>query len=231
MSSMIMKSQKTDLRGRTLIIVIALFGVIFQLDAQTDQLKNLPQYLFPEFRKSTIKMTKGEEMVLMVNYNIVTEKMIAHQNSKLYEVPNKAMVDTVIVGSRKFVPDDKGFFEVLSEGTIPLLIQYSGKIAQPGKPAGYGGTSQLSNTKSYIPQDMGSGVFNVRLPEDVIVNAEYTYWMSINNEKFSFVNERQFMKIFAGKETEIKKFIRENKIKFENSDDVVKLSLFCADLK
>ena len=166
----------------------------------------------------------------MVNYNIVTEKMIAHQNNKLYEVLNKAMVDTVIVGKRKFVPDVKGFYEVLSEGPMPLFFQYTGKIAQPGKPAGYGGTSQLSNTKSFIPQDMGSGVFNVRLPEDVIVNTEYFYWISINNEKFRFQNERQFLKIFSGKEPEIKKFIKENKVKFENTEDVIKLAGFCSKL-
>lgn len=114
---------------------------------------------------------------------------------------------------------------------MPLFIQYTGKIAQPGKPAGYGGTSQLSNTKSYIPLDMGSGVFNKRLPEDVIVNAEYFYWISINNEMFSFNNERQFLKIFPGKESAIKKFIKENRIKFENTEDVIKIALFCGELK
>jgi hypothetical protein len=226
-----MKLNKSNLGRRTLILVLTLSGIILNLDAQTDPLKNLPQYLFPDFAKGIIKMSKGEELVLMVNYNIVTEKMIAHQNDRLYEVPNKAMVDSVIVGSRRFIPEGRGFYEVLYDGPIPLFIQYTGKIAQPGKPAGYGGTSQLSNTKSYIPLDMGSGVFNVRLPEDVIVDAEYFYWISINNEKISFQNERQFMKIFPGKEGEIKKFIKEKRVKFENTEDVRNLTAFCAEFK
>lgn len=226
-----MRKLKSGIITRTLILFITLSGIILNLDAQTGPLKNLPQYLFPDFVKCVIKMKKGEELVLMVNYNILTEKMIALQNEKLYEVPNKVMVDTVIVGKRKFVPDGKGFNEVLSEGKIPLFIQYKGKITQPGKPAAYGGTSQLSNTKSYVPLDMSSGVFNKQLPQDVIVDSEYFYWISINNEMSSFNNERQFLKIFPGKEVSIKKFLKENRIKFENTEDVIKLTSFCGELK
>lgn len=106
-----MRKLKSGVKTRTLVLMITLSCIILNLNAQSDQLKNLPQYLFPDFVKSVIKMKKGEELVLMVNYNIVTEKMIAHQNDKLYEVPNKVMVDSVIAGTRKFVPDGKDFMK------------------------------------------------------------------------------------------------------------------------
>jgi hypothetical protein len=74
----------------------------------------------------------------------------------------------------------------------------------------------------------GGQVFNMKLSEDIIVKVDPIYWVKKENDKFSFVNERQFLKVFPGKEKEIKAFIKENHVKFEKQDDVIKLVQFCS---
>ena len=39
-----------------------------------------------------------------------------------------------------------------------------------------------------------------------------------------FANERQFLKLFPDHETELKQFIKQNKIKFDKVPDVMKLA-------
>ena len=76
---------------------------------------------------------------------------------------------------------------------------------------------------------MGGGqVYNMKLPEDLIIKSAPVFLISINNNNFSFVNERQFLKLFPGKEKEIKSLIKKNRLKFENPMDMIRLVQYCS---
>jgi hypothetical protein len=170
----------------------------------------------------------------MMNYNVITEKMVFLQKNQVYDLLNQQNVDTIIMNSMKFVPVGNAFHEVILRGPVNLYIQHKGKIQDPGKPAAYGGTSQVSSS-TYLERvdfgNSGNSIYNKKLPEELIVEPSTIYWISFNNNKFSFTNERQFLKIFPGKEGEIKKFIKGHpRFKFENSEDVIKLVMFSYDL-
>jgi hypothetical protein len=217
---------------RRSIMTILLLSLVLQVRAQSDEIKNLAQFLFPQFSKSILKMKTGKDLTLMLNYNVVTELIVFIQKDQVFDLLNPETVDTVIMNSRLFIPVGKIFHEVLLEGPIDLFLQYKGSILDPPRPAGYGGTSQVSNSTNISRITMGNGtaVYNMPLPEDFSVKLELIYWINLNENKFSFVNERQFLKIFKGKETEIKKYIKDNHLKFENTPDVVKLVGYCSEL-
>jgi hypothetical protein len=217
---------------RKCIMTIALSFLILQINAQTDKYENLPQFLFPQFAKSVLKMKAGKDISLMLNYNIVTEKMIFLQKDQVFELLNPESVDTALTHSKRFIPVGKVFYEVLIDTPVALFVQHKGKIVDPGKPSAYGGTSQVSSS-TYITKlvmNNGSGVFNMALPDDLEISAEQVFWIRLENEKYGFENERQYLKIFQGKESEIKKFIKTNDIKFANPADVIKLVNYCSGL-
>jgi len=224
-----MKLIKSAIIRRLVILSIVLFSTIIDLNAQSEQFRNLAQFLFPEFSKSIVKMKVGKDLTLMLNYNIVTEKMVFIQKDKVYDMLNPEAVDTAIISSRKFIPAGKAFYEVILEGPLNLYVQHKGNIVEPGKPAAYGGTSQVSSSTSLSRIDMGGGqVYNMKLPEDLIIKSAPVFLISINNNNFSFVNERQFLKLFPGKEKEIKSFIKKNRLKFENPMDMIRLVQYCS---
>jgi len=214
-----------------LMFGIILFSTTFNLHAQSEEFQNLPQYLFPEFSTSTIKMKIGTDRILILNYNIVTEKMVFFQKNQVFDLVNPETVDTAILNNRKFIPVDKVFYEVIIERPISLFIEHKGKIMEPGKPAAYGGTSQVSSSNYVSNIQMNSSVYNLKLPGDLIIKTESVFWIIINGNKYNFVNERQFDKIFQGKEKEIRSFIKSNHLKFENPLDVKKLVQFCIGFK
>jgi hypothetical protein len=227
-----MKHYKSVPICRKVITGIALLSIVLNLNAQSEQVQNLPQFLLPDFSKSILKMKAGKDLTLMLNYNIVTEKMVFLQRGQVFDLIDQGSVDTIIMNSRIFVPVEKIFHEILIEKPVPLFIQHKGKVEEPGRPAAYGGTSQVSSSTYLSRVEVGGGgaVFNMKLPGDIIIKPEPVYWISMNGSKFSFGNERQFLKIFRGKEKEIKAYIKQNRLKFDNSVDIINLVQYSSGL-
>lgn len=210
----------------TAIGIFLLIGIIKTLpvNSQTNTDGSSPQYLYPEFTKSKVLMKNGQIQYIVLNYNTVSEKMVFQRDDQLYDMVNPEMVDTVFLQDSRFVPAGKVFYKVLLVAPVAFFVQYKGEILSPGTPAGYGGTSQVSNTKNLSSVQLSSGYYNLKLPTDFTVKTELMYWIRNNGKMVSFVNERQFLKLYPDEETELKQFIKQNKIKFDRLPDMVKLA-------
>jgi hypothetical protein len=206
--------------------VLLLFTALSLL-AQTNSDGSSPQFLYSEFTTGKVKMKNGKIQTTSLNYNTVSEKMVYEKNGDLYDMINTELIDTVFLQNSKFIPVEKVFHEVLLAATISLFVQHKGEILPPGTPAGYGEPSQVSNTKLMSSVQLSSGYYNLKLPADFIVKVDPVYWIRKDSVMYSFVNERQFLKIFPGKEPELKQFIKQSKIKFDKEIDLLKLIEHC----
>jgi hypothetical protein len=214
------------------ILTTVLFtGFPIILSGQTKSDGTMPQYLFPEFSKCEVRMKNGEIQSTVMNYNIVTESMVFTRDSKYYNMTNLEMVDTVYLNDSKFVPSGKIFYEVLLSGPIDLFIQNKGDLLPAGKPVGYGGTSQLANSKYLSTIKLSSGEFNLELPADYTVRASSVCWIRKNNEMLSFTNEKQYLKLFPDKAEGIKEFIKKNRLKFDNYADLIQIVRYSSGLE
>lgn len=206
-------------------IILVVLGLILTLPlkSQTTSDGSAPQFLFANFTEGIVRLKNGNSQKVKLNYNTVSEKMVYEKEDKLYDMVNTEMIDTVFLQGSKFVPIGKIFHEALLVAPISLFVQHKGDLIPPGTPAGYGGTSQVSNTKMMSSVQLSGGYYNLKLPDDYQVKTESVYWIRKDSVYNSFVNERQFMKLFPGKEGDFKKFIKENKIKFDKRSNIVSL--------
>ena len=217
-----------NIRLNLTVTIYLLIGVILTLpvNAQTNADGDSPQFLYTDFTKSKVRMKNGQIQYIVLNYNTVSEKMVFQRDDQLYDMVNTEMVDTVFLQNSRFVPAGKVFYEVLYAAPVSFFVQYQGELLPPGTPAGYGGTSQVSNTKNLSSVQLSSGYYNLKLPTDYTVKTNLLYWIRKDGNMYSFANERQFLKLFPDKETELKKIIKQNKIKFDRLPDMVKLAEF-----
>lgn len=212
------------------IMMVLILSLSLPLKSQTTPDGSAPQFLFPDFTMGKVKMKNGRSQTTVLNYNTVSEKMVYEKDGNLYDMVNTEMMDTVFVQNSKFVPVGKVFYEVLLVAPISLFVQHKGDLLPPGTPAGYGGTSQVSNTKQMTSVQLSSGYYNLKLPADYIVKANPVYWIRKDNIIYSFINEKQFLKIFPGKEGELKQFIKQNRIKFDKLSNLIRLFEHCNEL-
>ena len=136
-----MKYPKIHPISKRVIFAIALSCIAMQLTAQPDSISNLPQFLYPGFARSIVKLKSGEKRTAMMNYNTVTEKMTFYQNGALLNINNPEAADTIFLQNAKFVFHENGFYEVLVNAPISLYIQHKSNITFSGKPAAYGTSS------------------------------------------------------------------------------------------
>jgi len=210
----------------TIIFLIIVLSISLQAEAQTTSEGTSHQFLYSDFLSSKVKMRNGQIHVLNLNYNTISEMMVYQKDDKLYDLANPEMTDTVFLGKSKFVPAGRVFYEVLLLAPVPLFVQYKGELVDPGTPAGYGVNSKVSNTKSIQTFEMLRNNVNRKIPSDYEVKTDLIYWFRKGGSTFSFINEKQFLKVFPDNESELKQFIKQNRIKFDRPSDIIKLAVY-----
>jgi|WetSurMetagenome_2_1015567.scaffolds.fasta_scaffold115668_1 hypothetical protein len=209
-------------------ILIIISGT--QVKSQNDAGKNFQQFLFPAFTKSVVKTKNGKENIILLNYNMVSEKMVFEQKEKYYDLINPELVDTAYIQNRKFVPHEKEFIEVAVTGEFPFYIQHKANLQAPPRPGAYGTTSELTSSNYLDGMQTNTGYVNFKLPEGYTVRSSPFYWIRKGEEWVKINSEKQVPKLFPDKENRIKTFIKENRIKSDRIEDMVKLGRFCNGL-
>jgi hypothetical protein len=181
----------------------------------------LVQYVFDQFLPGNIKMKSGETYDRVLNYNIVTNEMIFENNGKYLAIANPENVDTVTISQRKFIYLNNKFYEIIFNSKMPLLLEYTATVKEPGTSTGYGitsNTASASSLKSLISQ---GGSYTLQLPNGYTVIPGYEYWIMKNGQLEKAGNERQLIKIFPQKKDAIKGFVQKNQTNFSKREDII----------
>jgi hypothetical protein len=211
---------------RVLKYTLAVIGGTISLlsYSQSNADGTMPQYYFSSFSEATILMKNGQTQSQALNYNTLTGMMVFRKGDKLYDITNQETIDTVYIEKCKFVPVGKNFYEVAYSGRLySYFIQHTGNLAQPGKPVGYGGTSQLSSSSYVSTANLTGMQWNIALPKDYEVVPSSVYWIRAGNAWFDFETEKQLLKLFPDKSSQMKEFLRANKIRIDKPESVAKL--------
>ena len=209
------------------IVLCFLFADLY---GQTESPNPLPQFLFPDFTKSLVKMKDGRQMTANLNYNMVDEEMIFDQKGVFMALDKPQEIDTVYLQNRKFIPVEEAFYEVLSQGMVTIFIQHKSRYSQKGTPTAYGLTTKTAGPTKVLSMQVGNQVRQIELPEDVEVSPATVYWLGYKNGMYKFTTEKQFLKIFPENESKLKEFLKTNKIDIKSREDLIKLGTFCNSL-
>ena len=204
------------------LLALGLFS--FNVGAQANSDGSSPQFLFPEFIKGEVKMLNGRSQFAILNYNTVSEKMVYKQDDKIYDMIGIENIDTIFIYKSMFIPVGKLFHEVLVKDSMSLFVQHKGVLLPPGKPVGFGGTSQVSSSTYLSSVQLSSGYYNLALPADYEVKVDPVYWVRKDGRMMSYISEKQFLRLFPEEEADLKKFIKQNKIRFDRIPDMVKVA-------
>jgi len=186
----------------------------------------LKHYLFPEFVKGTVLKKNGMKNTTLLNYNSLTEEMIFENNGVKLALSQLDMIDTVFVNGLKFVIINNKFFELVYQSKYTLFAEHKCSIKDPGKPAGYGGTSQTSATTSYSSYFSGGQAYELKLPDGFQTKPYDNYWLQRDGTLTKFISLRQLSKIFIDKEDLFNSYVKMQKVKYEDKSSLIDLIKF-----
>lgn len=199
------------------------------MKAQTDTVTYPEQFLFPHFATAKVMMKGGKDFDMILNYNIVFEKVVIVQKNLICDLSNTGSVDTIYLLNRKFVPAGQVFYELLIEKPFVLFVQHRSNVSLPPKMDSYGKISETSATDAKKFLLIGNK-FNISSDQELLFNKEEVYWLKSNESIQSFRNAMELFKIFPQVKGEIRLYIRQNRLKFESPEDVIKLIIYCNTL-
>jgi hypothetical protein len=223
---MIINNSKIRLDPSGTLLFLLFLTFTFQLEGQTNSDISTSQFLYLDFVMSEVKLKNGQTQHYLMNFNTISEKMAFKKDEKIFDIINPESVDTIFIQNSKFIPVGNFFYEVLLAAPVTFFIQYKGSLVPAGTPAGYGGTSQLASTKVLNSISFSHGTYNLALPPEYNVKVDLVYWVRINNNMSDFENQKQFLNQFPDKESELKQFIKHNRIKFDKKSDMLELAWY-----
>lgn len=205
-------------------VILLLNLVLFSSFAQNRGVE-LSHYIFPEFKNGTVLMKSGQQHQALLNYNTLSEEMIFEDKGRKLAISKeeKEKVDTVFIEGRKFFVLNGRFAELIYRSGYELYAEYRCDVKYPGKPAGYGGTSETSSVSTYSGVYSGGVLYELKLPDDFKIKPYIIYWLKKDGVINKFVNLKQLNKIFSDRKDLIKEYISSNKTDFNDRESLIRL--------
>lgn len=195
----------------------------FAYAQQVNQPVKLVQYVFDDFKPGTVKLKSGQIYKQVLNYNIITREMVFDNNGKFTAIANVENIDAVGIGNRKFIPLNNKFYEVLVPGKMPLILDFTATVREPGTSIGYGSTTNTSAASSYQSLIRGGGAYQLKLPDGFTVIPKHDFFILKDAKLEKVANVKQLIKIFPDKKDLIKDFVEKNDTRFSNRNDMTDL--------
>jgi len=208
------------------VFFLLILSLLVSVGYSQEKQKNITHYLFPEFARGVVLMKTGVKNEALLNYNSLTEEMIFENNGVKLALTLLENIDTIFVKDRRFFLLNGKFVELLYHSKCDLYAEYRCSVNDPGKPSGYGSSSQLGAATTYSSYFSGNRVYEMTLPESVETTPFTIYWLKKDGVLIKFYSLKQLLKEFPEKSSLYKKFMKEKDISYDDPDGLIRLVKF-----
>ena len=212
---------------RKYVLIIATVFICCNVFAQADKnVRQLTQYIFPEFTEGSVLQKSGTVTKTMLNYNTLTQEMVFKQGEQYLAFADPSSIDTVFLNNKKFIPVNNVFYEVAVNAPVSLFIQHVSDIISSGAETGFGKT-QTSAAQGLTDLKSSGKAYSLSLTDEYTIRNKTNYFLKKDGNLIAINNLKDVKKVFAGKENLIDDYAKKNKTGFKKEDDVIKLVEFC----
>lgn len=203
------------------LLLICIMGTV-SMTAQ----ENKSEFLFDEFQDATVFYRDGRQFMVNLNYNLIGNCFLfkdVEDDNNLKEFAYINQIAMVKTGDRTFLISRNGKSQELLQMEPQVLVEYKGKVKDPGKRAAYGGRSETSAITSISSIQSGGQYHKLEGDRRIVYGLNKTYQITHNKKEKLFSTQKQFLKIFPEQKETLEQFIKENNIDFQNPEQVVTL--------
>ncbi len=203
-----------------------------QLETVAQQFSRI--YLFESYVPSQVKLKNRSVTAASANYDAANKTMLFRQGDDVMELTHLAQIDTVKINGRKFVPAEKGFYEVVTVEHGTLYIDWLLKDVNIGSKGALGATTQGSvhnlqmtdfglGTETYTPyQQQKLGITDMYRRKN-----DNTYYIVRQGKWVKLKTLKHILKAFANHAQEIEAYAKEQHLNMREVPDAMTLIDYC----
>lgn len=189
-------------------------------------------YLFENFENAVVFFKDGSQYHEKMNYNLLVDKFffIDRADNKVKVLSNPQDVHIIKFGNRTFYTEGSSGIEILPISPV-LYVQYKGNMRKEASKGAYGMPSETTSARTYAGINANNGQRYNFDPEKMILSSRYNiYWIEYKGKKKAFKNFKQFLKLYPKKQEELQRFIKENKVNFNDVQQISRLCIHAGSL-
>ncbi len=217
------------------VIIISLISLISlnlfsQENIYNNKFTDNSMFLFNSFEDGEAYFNDGGISKAKFNYNVVYEEICFVKGSQILTISNSSTLDSIRIGNASFLQINKKVYEIISFDKIKVLLYRKPNLSS-SKPSGaYGTSSTTASVSKKTSFYTGRGIWggehcNIHNESDTGIPILKKIYLLINNELI-LASKSQINKRFKDHKTEIKSFVLDNSINFQNTKDIIELTKY-----
>lgn len=192
-----------------------------------DVLSTADIFHYPQFTYGKVFFKDGVIAETKLNYNRFLDEMhFINPKGDTLALTNEKTIQVIAIGKDSFYYD-QGYVRLISSGNgMQLADKQTWKLADKRKTGAYNISSSVSSISSRSNYFDGRRSHNLNVKEDVVLVKVEQYYFGDKYNRFVLADKKNLRKLFPKEQERIDTYLKENKIDFDNKEDLKKIVQF-----
>ena len=188
-------------------------------------------FFYPEFTNGKVFLRDGKLSETKLNYNrLVDEIHFIGQKGDTLALDGETNIKFIAVGNDTFYYA-QGYLRVLSPGNaIKLATREVWIISETRQIGAYGSTNNSVSMISFKSMQEGGRLYDLVVNEDIVLKKQTKYYFGDHFNQFLPATKTNLLTLFPKEEQRIGKYLKENRINFNDKSDLEKTVQFVEQL-
>lgn len=207
---------------QTILCLILLTAVAATAQQKREPLKGT--FLFDEYTEGKALIKGGFYTRTRFNYDCVNQELHFRERDQDMIMDNTSNIDTIYIGSRRFIPYETRFLEYIPTAKGVLLVDWKAKIHNIGRKGAMGIVSQSGGIEKVDVQEMQHKGLDFTGNDIYQVKYHNTYLIDMNGQPKKFNNLKSFVKLFPKEQqAEVEAIAKKQHTGFDDPEQVAAL--------
>ena len=208
------------------ILFCAKYTFVFT-QATYDNLEGLP-YLLSAFQPGKLYYNNGNIQDRDVNYYLITGELVVLINDRIVPLTLVTTLDSVVLDDMRFVKVEDRFYELVYEGSVDLLVFHKEETHREAEKGAYGTQSQTAKVDELWEHKQTQSANYSLEWNDAFKRFDKSEFLLYDGEILSPAAKlNDYSLVFGKSKKELKAYVSENDIKFNELSSVKQFVRFC----
>ena len=187
------------------------------------------RYMYPEFKKGKVSFESNAYLGISLNYHYLNGEIEFLNRNDTLTISDKRDLVSVTIAEDTFYYDN-GFIYLIKSGQPTIGLKEAYEFKDYIRKDSYGSASSAGSNKSYTSITAAGSVQQLAADTDLIFRRTKTFYIQMPDGDFDLFNKKNICKVFSKNKEEIKLYLKNNNIKFDSQEDVLKLAEYLESL-
>ena len=188
------------------------------------------RYFYPQFMEGKLVLNNGLSSTGLINYNMLLDDMeVIQDDNDTLTILKKRELQYVIVENDTFIYM-QGYAKHIYGQKLKIYCKDRIYLKEILKKGAMGTVNRSAAIGSFSDFEDFGVPYQLVAPEDMVFKREVSYHIATSRGTLESFKKKNILKLFSSQKSEIKKYLKANKINFEKQEDVIEFAEFLSTL-